>query len=236
MSIRKRLLCSAAVLSIAATWTGTVEAVTIVGAPNVASGGIVPANTDVAIYSVRLEDPPQDLVSIAVRIDGAGPDPISAGDIDRLSLWADTTPPFPGNGILEATDVFIGEQLVVPLGVMVTVSDPVPTGTIALGPGPNAKWFFVGVRFNSSAAGKYFTVRATTPPDNIVAFGPPGPPGFKFASGPVGPGAPVHGQPEIVPILEAPIPVGYEWVAGLGFFACGVYGLMRARRRRAQQG
>ena len=70
MNIRKLLLGSAVFLSIAAAWPGTVEAVTILGVPNIRSGGVVPAGADVAIYSVRLQDPNHDLVSIAVRIEG----------------------------------------------------------------------------------------------------------------------------------------------------------------------
>jgi hypothetical protein len=210
-----------------------VWALTILSGPNIKSGGTVNPGADVAVYSIELGDLAQDLVSIAVRIDGAGPNPISAADIDRLSLWTDPAgPPWPTNGILEPTDILIGEQTTVALGTMITVSDPAPFGSESLGPGPNGRWFYVAIRFKDSAAGKYFTVRATTPPDNIVAEGPPGPPGtFWFASGPGGPGARiwVYLRPP-----EVRIPVGYEWVAGLGFFACGIYGLLRARRRRAQ--
>jgi hypothetical protein len=46
----------------------------------------------------------------------------------------------------------------------------------------------------------------------------------------------IGGTPDAPSLPPIKIPVGYEWLAGLGFFAFGVYGLMRVRRRRAQQG
>ena len=183
------------------------------------SGGMVSLGSQPTIYSVRLADPAEDLVSIAVRIDGVTSYPLTAADIGRLRLYADAN----GNGILEpGTDTFLGEETAVTVGATTTVSDPVPSE--ALGPFGIGKWFFVSITFNPSAIDKSFTVGA--PSNNIAADAPPPGPPYVTADGGIAAGASVRiWTPRDVP----PIPVGGEWIAGLAFVGYGVYRLLRRR-------
>ena len=230
MNIQKVCLIVCVVIPAVLMWNGTSSAVSVNGAPIVISGGTVTAGAggEALAYSAQLQDAAELLISIAVQIDGAGGSPITAPDIDRLRLYADAN----ANGTLEiGTDIFLGEQLAVGVGAMTTVSDATPSEAI----GGVARWFFVSIRFNDpSAAGKSFTVRAVTPPDNIT--GDPPPPGapFSTADGAIGPGASVlvltGGAGGGLVEFGRPIPVGLEWVAGLGFFGYGAYRLLRRRR------
>lgn len=216
-------LCSAFLL--VALWHRPCQAVTVQAGPAAASGGSFPRTQESVVYTVGLGSPNQELLSIAVQIDGSGFKPILAADIIALTLYVDAN----GNGVWEqGTDTQIVQQPAVNVGGVTTLTDPTPSETIP--PVPAALWFFVTIRFNESAEGKSLTAGA--PANNITAQGPP--PVNLIADGSIAQGAPVlvagiagTGRP-----LEfwEPIPVGGEWIAGLAFLGYGAYWLLRRRK------
>jgi hypothetical protein len=181
-----------------------------------ASGGAAPIDGGSVVYSVKLArgGPPQNLVSIAIQIDGASSLPLRSVDIDRLRLYFDTN----GSGAWDSgIDALIGEQTAVGVGGMTTVPDLAVTPlTAGLG-----DWFFITISFNASAADRRFSVGAFGPADNIASTA--GTLAAFLASG----------SSVLVWVPDGPIrpvPVGGEWIAGLAFFGCGVYWLLRRRR------
>lgn len=198
----------------------------VVGGPVVLSGGTVNVNSEPAVYSVKLDDGGTQVVSIAVRIDGAGGSPITDADIAFLRLYVDKAP---RNDVLDVPGDDLLGSAPVTVGVTTTVADT--TGGTVLSPG---KWFFVSILFKPSAVGKSFTVTALA--GNIIVD-PPGPPPPTNPAGNVGagPGLAVMvitaGAPVSSPSPATSIPAMPPEVYGLlALFLLG-YGIYSLNRR-----
>ena len=176
----------------------------------------------IQIYSVGLQEdfppgpPVNALGSITITIsDVSVPLGLGPAHFVGLKLISST------DGTLDDNDPIIGIQTPVNVNSPTTIA---PSTTELVSSLPNEEFFFITVEMKGIAQGKAFKVGAAGG-DILTVRDPPGP------TDNIGTGFPALDD-DYIRVISTPrsIPVGTEWIVGVGILIYGIYRLRRGSR------